>query len=429
MTGTVGARYDVVIVGAGRAGVQTASSLRDEGLEGGILVIGDEGSAPYDRPPLSKAFLLGEQSLDDITLHGEGFYEAQRIALRTGTRAVGLDREAGALVLGDGQVVGYGRLVLATGARTRPLPFPGGGLGGVVGLRTAADAEALREALAASRQIVVIGGGFVGLEVASVAARVYGREVVVVEALPQLMSRAALPPSSARMRRNLESLGARVLTGTAIAAVHSADGRSADGVETADGGFIPADLVIYGIGVLPNTELAEGAGLAAGNGVLVDETLRTADPRVWAIGDCAAYPSAYGAGTVRLESLQNATDQGRHVACALATGAAEPYRALPWFWSDQGGLRFQSVGLTAGHDRTVVLGDPDSDSFSVLAFREGRLLGGDSVSAAGDHRSLRRLLGTERSQWEDAVTPEACEARGFSLRDVVRGLAPARAVG
>ena len=208
---------------------------------------------------------------------------------------------------------------------------------------------------------------------------------------------------------------------------------------TADGAFIPADLVVYGIGVLPNTELAEDAGLAVADGVLVDETLRTADPRVWAIGDCAAFPRpAYpipagagpdgpnpdGTATVRLESVQNATDQARHVARALATGAAAPYRALPWFWSDQGELRFQSVGLTAGHDRTVVLGDPDSDSFSVLAFRDGQLLGADSVSAAGDHRALRRLLGTERSQWAAAVTPEACQAPGFVLRDVLRGLAP-----
>jgi 3-phenylpropionate/trans-cinnamate dioxygenase ferredoxin reductase subunit len=423
----VAARYDVVIVGAGKAGVQTASSLREEGFDGGILVVGDEACPPYDRPPLSKNFLSGEGSLDDVTLHGAGFYEAHRIELRTGTRTVGLDREAGVVRLGDGQAVGYGKLVLATGARSRPLPFPGGGLGGVVGLRTAADAEALREMLATSRRIVVIGGGFIGLEVASVAVRDYGCDVVVVEALPQLMSRAALPPSAAWARRNLESLGARVLTGTAVAGVHSADGRSADGVATVDGGFIPADLVVVGIGVLPNTELAEGAGLAVANGILVDEKLRTADPRVWAIGDCAAFPSAHGEGIVRLESVQNATDQSRHVARAIATGAAESYRALPWFWSDQGELRFQSAGLAAGHDRTVVLGDPGSDSFSVLAFREGRLLGGDSVNAAGDHRALRRLLATERIQWAATVTPEACAAPGFSLRDVARGLGPVRA--
>jgi 3-phenylpropionate/trans-cinnamate dioxygenase ferredoxin reductase subunit len=220
----------------------------------------------------------------------------------------------------------------------------------------------------------------------------------------------------------------RVLTGTAMDSVHGGDGRDADGVTTADGDFIPADLVISGIGVLPNTELAEGAGLAAVNGVIVDETLRTADPRVWAIGDCAAFPSEDGAGTVRSESLQNATDQGRHVAHALATGTAEPYRALPWFWSDQGDLRFQSVGLTDGHDRTVVLGDPGSGSFSVLAFRAGRLLGGDSVNAASDHRALRRLLATGRERWEAAVTPEASSAPGFALRDVARGLAEPRAV-
>jgi 3-phenylpropionate/trans-cinnamate dioxygenase ferredoxin reductase subunit len=419
-------RYDVVIVGAGKAGVQTASSLRDEGFDGGILVVGDEADTPYDRPPLTKAFLSGAESLDDITLHGTGFYAAHRIDLRTGTRAVGLDRAAGTLLLDGGQAVGYGRLVVATGARGRPLPVPGGGLAGVAGLRTATDAAAVRAALATAREVVVIGGGFVGLEVA-VAARRYGCEVTVVEALPRLMSRAALPPSAARARRNLESLGVRVLTGTAIAAVHSTDGFRADGVYPADGAFIPADLVVYGIGVLPNTELAEGAGLATADGVLVDETLRTADPQIWAIGDCAAYPSAHGTGTVRLESLQNATDQGRHVARAIATGTAEPYQALPWFWSHQGEMRFQSAGLTAGHDRTVVLGDPDSDSFSVLAFRAGRLLGGDSVNAPGDHRALRHLLGPERAQWADAVTPEACAASGLALRDVFRGLAPARA--
>jgi 3-phenylpropionate/trans-cinnamate dioxygenase ferredoxin reductase component len=428
MARTLGARYDVVIVGAGKAGAQTASSLRDEGFTGEILLVGDEASAPYDRPPLSKSFLSGQESLDDITLHGQGFYESRQITLSTGTSAVGLDRAAGNLRLGDGQSIGYGRLVLATGARARPLRLSGSELGRVVSLRTVADATFLRKALAAVGRVVVAGGGFIGLEVAAVAARSYGCEVVVVEALPRLMSRSALPPSASGALRNLESLGVRVLTGTAIAAVHGRDGRDADGVTTGDGDFIPADLVIYGVGVLPNTELAEDAGLAVANGVLVDETLRTADPRVWAIGDCAAFPSADRVGTVRLESLQNATDQGRHVARALATGSAEPYRALPWFWSDQGDLRFQSVGHTDGHDRTVVLGDPGSGSFSVLAFSDGRLLGGDSVNAASDHRALRRLLATGRARWEAAVTPEACTAPGFALRDVARGLAEPRAV-
>jgi 3-phenylpropionate/trans-cinnamate dioxygenase ferredoxin reductase component len=420
MAGTLRARYDVVIIGAGKAGVQAAASLRDEGFTGEILLVGDEASVPYDRPPLSKSFLSGQESLDDITLHGAGFYESRRIVLRTGAGAVGLDREAGSLLLADGQVTGYGRLVLATGARGRPLPLPGRGLGRVTCLRTAADATVLRKALAACGRIVVIGGGFIGLEVAAVAARVYGCEVVVVEALPRLMPRSALPPSSSGARRNLESLGVRVLTGTATAALHSSDDRDADGVVTADGGFIPADLVVYGVGVFPNTELAEGAGLGVANGVLVDETLRTADPRVWAIGDCAAFPGADGAGAVRIESVQNATDQGRHVGRTLATGASEPYRAVPWFWSDQGELRFQSVGLTAGHDRTVAVGDPGSGSFSVLAFREGRLLGGDSINAAGDHRALRRLLAPERGRRAATVTPEACAAPGFTLRDVVR---------
>ena len=201
-----------------------------------------------------------------------------------------MDRAAGNLLLSDGQVIGYGRLVLATGARARPLPISGRAFGRVVGLRTTADAIVLRKALAAADRVVVIGGGFIGLEVAAVAARAYGCEVVVVEALPRLMSRSALPPSAAGALRNLESLGVRVLTGTAIAAVHSRDGHDADGVATADGDLIPADLVVYGIGGLPNTELARDAGLVVANGVLVDETLRTADPRVWAIGDCASLP-------------------------------------------------------------------------------------------------------------------------------------------
>ncbi|MCU1415630.1 MAG: pyridine nucleotide-disulfide oxidoreductase family protein [Microbacteriaceae bacterium] len=414
-------KFDVVIIGAGKAGSQCAVSLRDEGFAGTIAVFGDEPSIPYDRPPLSKAFLTGVEATEDLVLRAQSVYADQKIDLILDTRVIALDRLNHTLELEGGDEVEFDELVIATGARVRPLPFDGVDLDGVTGLRTIDDAVQLRARLQEADRVVVIGGGFIGLEVAAVAASVFGCTVTLVEALPQLMSRTGLPESAAYVAAHQRALGIDVLLNTPVKGLRGEGGRVAV-VVLGDGRELATDVVVYGIGVIPGTDLAESAGLEVANGILVDRTLATSDPHIWAIGDCASYPSVFTAGVVRLESVQNATDQARHVARAIATGKREPYVSVPWFWSDQAEMRIQTAGLTTGFDETVVVGNREDGAFTVLAFLDGRLLGGDSVNASRDHLALRKILGTEPSLWSALLTPLAARAKEFSLREFARNV-------
>ncbi|MEU8028767.1 FAD-dependent oxidoreductase [Streptomyces sp. NPDC049099] len=381
----------VVVVGAGQGGPDTAAALRAQGYDGRITLVGEEPALPYQRPPLSKGFLTGAVGHADLVPRPESFFEAQDIELVTGDRAHRIDVFRARVELTSGGSLGYDRLVLATGARPRTLPVPGADLCGVLTLRTLADAEALRALLAGPpRQVVVVGAGFVGLELAT-TARKLGHEVTVVEAQSRVLARALTPQLSRWLAGRHRQQGVRLLTGSEVASLHGSAAGQVEVVRLNDGTRLPADLVVVGIGVLPRSELAADAGLLVGDGVIVDQWLRTNDRSVYAIGDCARFRSARQGRHIRLESVQNASDQARCVATAIC-GAPAPYTAVPWFWSEQCALRLQLAGLTAHHDETVTVGDPDEGRFSVLCYREGALVGVESVGRPADHGIARRLL-------------------------------------
>lgn len=401
----------IVVAGAGQAGFQLAASLREGGFRDPITLVGDEAALPYQRPPLSKAYLAGKTDQEGLFLRPPGFFAEHAIAHRPGLRAVAIDRAARRLQLSDGGHLTYDHLVIATGARNRPLPVPGAELDGVRQLRGLADADALRAQIEAARAIVVVGAGFIGLEFAAVAAG-RGLSVTVIEAAERPMARAVSAEMGAFFGGAQEAMGVRFAFGAGVTAILGRDGRAV-GVALADGRELPADLVLVGIGVLPNRELALEAGLPAEDGVRVDAFLSTPDPAISAIGDCARFPSPFAQGltpdgTVRIESVQNAIDQGRCLAARL-TGKPAAYGALPWFWSDQGRHKLQIAGLAGPTDASVVRGS--GSAFSVFRFRDGRLSAVESVDRAGDHMIARRLLtaGTP-------LSPDQAADPGFDLK-------------
>ncbi|QGY05740.1 pyridine nucleotide-disulfide oxidoreductase [Methylobacterium mesophilicum SR1.6/6] len=401
----------IVVAGAGQAGFQLAASLREGGFREPITLVGDETALPYQRPPLSKAYLAGKTDPEGLLLRPPGFFAEHAIDHRPGIRAVAIDRAERGLELSDGTRLSYDHLVLATGARNRPLPVSGADLDGVRQLRGLADADALKAAIEAARAIVVVGAGFIGLEFAAVAAA-RGLCVTVIEAAERPMARAVSAEMGDFFRAAQAAMGVRFLFGAGVTAILGRDGRVA-GVALADGRELPADLVLVGIGVLPNRELAVAAGLPAEDGVRVDAFLATPDPAISAIGDCARFPSPFARGltpdgTVRIESVQNAIDQGRCLAARL-TGRPAAYGALPWFWSDQGPHKLQIAGLSGPGDASVVRGS--GSAFSVFRFRDGRLSAVESVDRAGDHMIARRLLAAGTP-----LTPEQAADPGFDLK-------------
>ena len=381
----------VAIVGAGLAGFQVASSLREQGYQGRVILVGEESHRPYHRPPLSKGYLLGAPDESGLAMRPEEYFVDKKIEFLPSTRGVSIDRAHRKLALDNGAVLEFEHLVLAVGARNRPLHVPGYDLSGVFSLRHLDEARALRLRLEKTRRAVVIGAGFIGLEFAATALK-FGVEVTVLEVADRPMSRALTPTLAQVFTREHSKAGVRFLFNTQVKRLLADEGRVAT-VETVEGVSIDAELVLIGIGVIPNVELAATCNLELRNGILVDALLSTSDPHISAVGDCASYPSRYATGDfVRLESVQNATDQARCVASRIL-GKAMPFAAVPWFWSDQGPLKLQIAGLTAGHDQTVVRGDPAGTSCSVFCFREGRLLGVESVNRPGDHISARKLIG------------------------------------
>lgn len=399
----------VVVIGSGQAGVQLADSLREAGFDGPVTLVGDEPGLPCQRPPLSKDYLTSGLPREDVVLRAARFYERQGIALLTGRRAVRVDRSRRTVVLDDQSVLEYGHLVLATGTRPRPLPVQGGaGLEGVLSLRTVEDADALRRLLDGAGHVVVIGAGFIGLEVAA-ACRALGARPVVFDIADRAMGRAVSAPVGDFFADRHRADGTQVTLGRGLSELIGRDGR-VTAVRTSDGVTVPADLVVSGIGVLPNTELAAAAGLETDNGIVVDPFLSTADPHISAIGDCAVFPDSRSGRRIRLESVQNATDQARCLAARL-TGTPHPYTALPWFWSYQGSQRLQIAGLSTGHDLAVIRGNPEEDRFSVFCYRGPDLIAVESVNRTPDHMTARRLLGAGL-----CPTPEEVSDPEFDLR-------------
>jgi 3-phenylpropionate/trans-cinnamate dioxygenase ferredoxin reductase subunit len=383
-------RQTVAIVGGGQAGFQLAASLRDLRYEGRIVLIGDEPHAPYRRPPLSKGYLLGEADESQVLLCTPQFQTQREVELRTGTQVTAIDRAQQTLQLSDASTLSYDHLVLATGTRNRKLSVPGADLDNVHYLRDRSEADRLRAALTEARKLVVIGGGFIGLELAACAAK-QGLEVVVLELATRPMARAVSHNISTIFEREHARMGVQIRCGVGVARLLGEAGR-VRAVETTDGQTLAADLVVVGIGVVPNAELAAACGLSVADGVVVDELLQTSDRRVSAIGDVAAHPNRHAAGKhVRIESVQNACDQARCVAQRLV-GKPQPYTALPWFWTHQGSLKLQLAGLPVPGAQAVVRGDPAGTECSVFLFHAGNLVCVESLNRPGEHMLARRLL-------------------------------------
>jgi 3-phenylpropionate/trans-cinnamate dioxygenase ferredoxin reductase subunit len=397
----------VLIVGAGHAGFQVAASLRQHGYGDRICLINDEAHLPYQRPPLSKAYLKGEGRPDSLMFRPDKFYRDQNIEL-IADRAVSIDRGARRLLLASGTSRDYGHLVLATGARNRLLDIPNANLANVRYLRILDESEALRKQIASGQRVVVIGAGFIGLEFAA-TARIKGLEVDVAELASRVMGRAVTAEISDYFQERHTAAGIRIHLGVQATSIE-ADGTKVTGVSLSDGRHLPADLVVVGVGVLPNVELAAEAGLPVASGIIVDEQLLTSDPNISAIGDCALFASPRFGGSLRLESVQNATDHARCVAARL-TGDAKTYDGLPWFWSDQADDKLQIAGLTTGYDRVVVRGDRAQRSFSAFCYKAGKLVGIESVNRAADHVFGRKILGMNRS-----IEPEQAADLSFDLK-------------
>lgn len=403
------ARDGLLVVGGSYAGMQVAASARAGGYAEPIRILSDESQPPYNRPPLSKGFLVGKIDLGALPLRGDAFYPDNAIELELGTRAASIDRASRRVTTEDGRHIGYERLVLAVGSRPRPLPWEGSDLAGVVALRTLADALQLRELLGEVATAVVVGGGFIGLEVAS-ALTALGKQVTVIEAQSRLLARAATPPLAEYVAGVHRRRGVTLaLDATVRRLIGDGQGR-VRAVETGDGRRLAADLVIAGIGVVPNVELARQAGLACDDGILVDDHGRTADPSIFAAGECTRHPNDHAVGgSARLESVQHALDQAKAVGATLA-GQPTRYGAVPWFWSDQHDFKLQIAGLAQDAERHVVRGDPASGRFSVFHFRSNALISVDSINRPAEHLLARKLLGARA-----AVTPEEAGDTGFNL--------------
>ncbi|MCU0890403.1 MAG: NAD(P)/FAD-dependent oxidoreductase [Sandarakinorhabdus sp.] len=375
-------QFDVVIVGGGHGGAAQAAQLRQKGFAGSIAIVTAEADLPYERPPLSKDYLAGEKSFDRMLLRPPAFWAERQVEVLTGTRVTAVDPAARRLATLAGDI-GYGTLIWAAGGDPRRLSCPGHDLAGIHAIRTRADVDALKADLRPGARVLVIGGGYIGLESAAVLAKL-GHAVTVLEAMERVLARVAGPDLSAFYQAEHRAHGVIIETGAQVLAITGDNGR-ATGATLAGGRHVPADVIIVGIGIVPAVQPLLDAGAKGGNGVWVDDHCRTSLPGVYAIGDCALHANAFAGGAeIRLESVQNAADMAATVARAL-TGDPAPYHAVPWFWSNQYDLRLQTMGLSLGHDATVLRGDPATRSFSLVYLKQGKVIALDCVNAARDY--------------------------------------------
>lgn len=381
--------YDVLIVGAGQGGAGAAIQLRQQGFTGSVGMIGRESEPPYERPPLSKEYMLGEKTFDRLYIRPREFWETKHVDLVLGVEVTALDPAARTVQLSDGRSATYGDVIWATGGDPRRLTCPGADLPGVHGVRTREDADAILDELAGVERVAVIGGGYIGLEAAAVLRKL-GKDVTLLEMLPRVLARVAGPQLSDFYQAEHRAHGVDLRLETGVDAILGSDRVS--GVKLSDGSEVACQLVIVGIGIIPAVGPLLAAGAAGGNGVDVDQFCRTSLPHVYAIGDCAAHANGFAEGAViRLESVQNANDQAA-IAVKSILGDAQPYKATPWFWSNQYDLKLQTVGLSTGHDTTVLRGDPAARSFSVIYLKAGKLIAIDAVNAMKDYVQARKLV-------------------------------------
>ncbi len=401
------ASYDVLIVGAGHGGAQAAILLRQAGFEGSVAMIGDEREPPYERPPLSKEYMAGDKPFERILIRPEQFWTDRNVDMLLGKRVTRIDPVAKTVTTGEDETIGYGKLIWATGGSPRMLTCPGADADGIFSIRRRDDVDAIMARLPDVRHVAVIGGGYIGLEAAAVLTKL-GKKVTLLEALPRVLARVAGEELSRFYEAEHRAHGVDLRTGAMVESIECSDGKAV-AVVLSDKTRIAADLIIVGIGIVPETAPLITAGASGGNGVDVDDYCRTSLPDVYAIGDCAAHANSYARGAqIRLESVQNANDQAR-VAVMHIMGEPTAYDAVPWFWSNQYDLRLQTVGLSTGHDQTILRGDPANRSFSVLYLLGGKLIAIDAVNMVKDYVQAKAhiLSGAvlDQTQLADASKP------------------------
>ncbi|MEO0607705.1 MAG: FAD-dependent oxidoreductase [Pseudomonadota bacterium] len=400
----------VVIIGGGQAAAQACASLRQFGYSGRLTLIGDEPALPYQRPPLSKAYMKGELAEERLYFKPAAWYDDQNIDTVLSVRATAIDRSAQTVALEHGGSVPYDALILATGSRPRPLPVDGADLDGVFDLRGLADVERIRPRMVAGRKLVIVGAGYIGLEAAAVA-RQLGLDVTVLEMEDRVLARVTSPIMSQFFDDEHTRQGADIRTGARLAALKGENGQVTQAV-LADGTELSADMVLVGIGILPNIELAEAAGLACSNGILTDQDARTHDKSIFAAGDCAARPLVHYGRTGRLESVHNAIEQGKLAAAAI-TGKPRPSVDCPWFWSDQYDLKLQIAGLSQGYDETVLRGDPKARKFAVFYLNNGKLIAVDAVNSPPEFLASKKLIITGAR-----LAPETLSDTSQSMKEI-----------
>ena len=400
----------ILIIGAGQAGSQAVSTLRSEGYKGRILLVGDEPYFPYQRPPLSKKYLAAEIGNDRLLIRPETYYQQQNVEVRLSVSATRIDRAKKTVTFSDHSEERYDKLLIATGARVRKLTLPHADLQDVLYLRTIADVDLIQPFIKPGKKVVLVGGGYIGLEVAAVAVK-RGATVTVVEMAERLMARTTSEPVASFFEAEHRKAGVQLRLGAMCQGFEERAGRLVR-VRLADGSAVEADVAIVGVGVEPAISLAKDAGVVCENGIRVDEFGRTSDPDIYAAGDCTNHPNPFVGGMIRLESVQNAIDQAKHAALAMI-GKPTPYNEVPWFWSDQYDLKLQSAGIAREYDQLVTRGDPESRNFAVFYLKDHRMLAVDAVNAVPEYMFGRKLIAGRKT-----VTAERLENKSISMKEI-----------
>lgn len=393
-----------IIIGASHATAQLIPSLRQEGWEGDILVVSDDPNLPYHRPPLSKAYLSGEKDADSLNIRPGAFYEKQNAEFKTG-RVTNINRQQQTISLANGETLNYDKLAICTGARVRKVDIPGSNLTGIYYLRDMADAEAIKRSVVAGQQAVIVGGGYIGLETAASLTKL-GMQVTVLEMADRILQRVTAPEVSEFYNRVHTEHGVRIMTNSCADAFVGEE--NVEKVVCSDGTELEADLVVVGVGVIPNTELAEAAGLNIDNGIVVDEFCSTDDPNIVAAGDCTNHVSQIYGRRIRLESVPNATEQAKAAAASICGKQKDCSNNLPWFWSDQYDLKLQIAGLSQGYDEVVIRGDINSnDGFAAFYLQQGQLLAADCVNRPKEFMLSKRLIAARNTVPADKLADES----------------------